>query len=1107
VRTITKKGTIGAGIALDGEKEFRQSITNINKDLKVLKSEVGLVSAEFGDNANSMQALTKRSDVLSKEFDTQKDKVEALRKALANSEQQYGENDNKTKEWQASLNKAETELVKLDRELQTNDKYLEEAKQSTDGVATSIDQYGRQVKQSTVETKSFSDELDDAKKETKDLSKELDTVKGGLSSFGKVAVGAVVGLGAALYGVTESTKEFRQDFSKLEQNARDVGTGIDGVSGELKKLDAITGETDANIEGLSNLMAAGFKGEGLTKAVEALSGAVIKFPDTMKIEGLSDGLQETLATGKAVGTFGEMLERLGYNLADFDKGLAACNGEAEKQAYILDVLASTGLADVNKQYRENNKELIANADAQYDMREAMSDIATAVAPSLNRAMQKVSDGVKDFSEGTLPVLVDGLEWVIDNSDLVIGGIVGIATGLAVFKAGGVIVAGIELTQAAMAAYAAETTIAAGATAALNVVQLASPMGLVAAAVGLAVGGLAIYALNADKSSSATDALNEKSKALTGTIKDNVQARKDSTKAVESEYGSISILTDELYKLADKTNKSNSEKAQMVSIVGQLNELMPELNLQIDKETGHLNKNHGEIEKVTRANLEYYKVKVSQEKLIGITEDMAKAEINLSEQMERKGEIQDKLNALSEKNFHLSSSQRKDYNDQMESLDEQIAKTKGTMKGLGAEFDSTSKYVGDNTDKLNANGAQYGELGSSAESASGQVTESVNTMSAETAEAVQSMSDSIYNSTGLFDEFSKSTDVSSETLMENLRSQVTGVAEWATNITELAKKGIDEGLLQELRDMGPEAYTEIAALNGMTGEQLTEYNRLWLEKTAQATAVAIEQAGLTKDGVTTETGQMSENGIAAAGGMAFGMLEKLQQGTPGVTGAADNMKIGVDGKLQPLAGIGLKTGMATATNLGSGISVNGYQASNAMGTVVGDAKTAGEKKSTGTTSIGKALVDGISLGIANNGFNVSGALGGIVSGAMKWVKDKYGIKSPSRVFRDEVGMMLGAGLAIGIENSAADVNRAMGVLNKEISLDPINASVNTSINGSSSTGGLDLGSLVSAITSLANRPITLSINGREFATATSGDMSIALNSLNKSGARQMGVVVR
>ena len=68
----------GLKIGLEGEKEFKKAIADINQSFKVLGSEMKLVSSEFGKNDTSMQAVAARSEVLNKQIDAQKQKIESL---------------------------------------------------------------------------------------------------------------------------------------------------------------------------------------------------------------------------------------------------------------------------------------------------------------------------------------------------------------------------------------------------------------------------------------------------------------------------------------------------------------------------------------------------------------------------------------------------------------------------------------------------------------------------------------------------------------------------------------------------------------------------------------------------------------------------------------------------------------------------------------------------------------------------------------------------------------------------------------------------------------------------------------------------------------------
>lgn len=117
---------------LDGEQEYKAAVSEINASLRVLNSEMKLVSAQFATNADSVDALTARSDVLTRQILTQKEKVEALQAALKNSADRYGEADDRTKRWQTTLNNAEAELAKMEQQLQSNTEALSDASSGLD---------------------------------------------------------------------------------------------------------------------------------------------------------------------------------------------------------------------------------------------------------------------------------------------------------------------------------------------------------------------------------------------------------------------------------------------------------------------------------------------------------------------------------------------------------------------------------------------------------------------------------------------------------------------------------------------------------------------------------------------------------------------------------------------------------------------------------------------------------------------------------------------------------------------------------------------------------------------------------------------------------------
>lgn len=105
-------------------------------------------------------------------------------------------------------------------------------------------------------------------------------------------------------------------------------------------------------------------------------------------------------------------------------------------------------------------------------------------------------------------------------------------------------------------------------------------------------------------------------------------------------------------------------------------------------------------------------------------------------------------------------------------------------------------------------------------------------------AVDDRTSAITNFAGIFDEVKLSEDVSGEQLLSNLEQQNNVLVDWMGNLGTLAERGLDEGLLAELQQMGPKSAAEIAALTTLSDEQLAQYTELWKNKSNLARTQAI-----------------------------------------------------------------------------------------------------------------------------------------------------------------------------------------------------------------------------------------------------------------------------
>ena len=137
----------GLKIGIEGEKEFKKALSEINQSFKVLGSEMKLVSSQLDKNDKSVQALSARNTVLNKEIEAQKNKVETLRAALQNAADSFGENDRRTQNWQIQLNNAEAALNSMERELSDNERAIEALSQEETDAADATQRLSREIAQ------------------------------------------------------------------------------------------------------------------------------------------------------------------------------------------------------------------------------------------------------------------------------------------------------------------------------------------------------------------------------------------------------------------------------------------------------------------------------------------------------------------------------------------------------------------------------------------------------------------------------------------------------------------------------------------------------------------------------------------------------------------------------------------------------------------------------------------------------------------------------------------------------------------------------------------------------------------------------------------------
>lgn len=198
--------TIGTDIKLTGEKEFNDGMKAMNSNLKTLRTDMAAVSAEYADNADSVEALTAKNKILQQSVDQQKAKVDALRQMYEKTVKASGENSAAADKWKQQLNQATVALHKETAALEKNQAALDEAKDEkqeytavTQRMKNAVDDAGDKIKQLIERAK-------DGSKHIPVLAEAMDVAKVGAKGLGAAANGAkatLKGVGTAAGGVAK----------------------------------------------------------------------------------------------------------------------------------------------------------------------------------------------------------------------------------------------------------------------------------------------------------------------------------------------------------------------------------------------------------------------------------------------------------------------------------------------------------------------------------------------------------------------------------------------------------------------------------------------------------------------------------------------------------------------------------------------------------------------------------------------------------------------------------------------------------------------------------------------------------------------------------------
>ena len=381
---------VNTEFTVTGEEKLRRAITEINNGAKVLKSEMNKLTAEYDGNTDSAEFLTQKYDILERQMLTQKDKVEALKQAVADSAEAYGEADSRTQNWIIQLNNAEAALANTYGEMGRTQTAIEDMDGSLDDVSGST---GSAAGGMT----SLGDVLDTvADKLGIKLPDGISKFTGGLGKIPASTAAAAAGIAAVVAIVI-----------KLEKKLMD---GTKETAAAAKELEALSLQTSVSTTDLQAFQyAEDFIGVSSDQLADSLKDLTTKMSDA------ANGNEETAAKFDQLGV--SIYDAQGNLRSSYDvfldviDGLGEMSNQAERDALAMSLINESAqqLNPLIEQGSGSLKKYAAEAEnVGYILSNDQLKALTAVDDAQNRLLKSQEAVSKQISAEYAPYMSDAL---------------------------------------------------------------------------------------------------------------------------------------------------------------------------------------------------------------------------------------------------------------------------------------------------------------------------------------------------------------------------------------------------------------------------------------------------------------------------------------------------------------------------------------------------------------------------------------------------------------------------------------------------------------------------------------------------------------------------
>lgn len=380
---------VNTNFTLSGEKEYREKIGLINQGIKVLNAEMKLSKTQFEENADSIDALTAKNDILERTISTQEDKIKTLREVLQKSAEAYGESDKKTMGWQESLYKAEAELNNLNSELRKNSEEIESRISAESEMSDAAIETAEGLDKETASLENQSDALKSTAEDNVSLGDAINSVADKLGiklpSGATKAISALGSVSATTVAAASAVAAYIAILVKLEKAFVDVTIEAAAAADEMLTMSSISG---MSVETLQEMQYAA------------------EFVD-VSVDRLNDGFKDLTAAMKSANTGSEDAQKafaqLGIKITDSSGNLRNAKDVFFETVDALGQLEAGTQRDAlamtifSESARELNPLIDAGSGKLRQLAQQAHDTGYVLSEDAVKSLGKVDDALKELN--------------------------------------------------------------------------------------------------------------------------------------------------------------------------------------------------------------------------------------------------------------------------------------------------------------------------------------------------------------------------------------------------------------------------------------------------------------------------------------------------------------------------------------------------------------------------------------------------------------------------------------------------------------------------------------------------------------------------------------